>query len=363
VLDSSGLRVVHLVDAMSGGDYLWGKERVVALLMREQRASGRVDPALVTFAPGKLANDLGNEGFRVTTLSTRESHGFDHAIGSLGNYLERYPSDVVHSHGYRANIIARATRLAGRARGLRLVSTCHGWVDSGKRLKLYNALDRWTVMFSDVTTVPDPAMLPKLGPFGKRRYVLNAIPQNEETRAGAPLPRVGTFVAGTLGRVNEDKGICDLLEAAAGSSDSDVVFCIAGAGHLVPDVLAAGPNVHYAGYVAEADRYLASLDVYVQASHAEGLSLSLLEAMRAGLAIVATDVGATCQALTDGESALIVPARQPAALRDAIRSLRDDPELRARLGRAARVRFERDFHIRGQHESYLALYQVGERHG
>jgi glycosyltransferase involved in cell wall biosynthesis len=354
---------VHLVDAMSGGDYLWGKERVVALLMREQRASGCVDPSLVTFAPGKLATDLGNEGFRVTTLSSRESHGFDHAIGSLGNYLERYPADVVHSHGYRANIIARATRLAGRARGLRLVSTCHGWVDSGKRLNLYNALDRWTVMFSDVTTVPDAAMLPKLGPFGKRRHILNAIPQNEETRAGTPLPRVGTFVAGTLGRVNRDKGICDLLEAAEGSSDSDVVFCIAGAGHLVPDVLAAGPNVHYAGYVAEADRYLASLDVYVQASHAEGLSLSLLEAMRAGLAIVATDVGATCQALTDGESALIVPARQPAALRDAIRSLRDDPELRARLGRAARVRFERDFHIRGQHESYLALYQVGERHG
>jgi glycosyltransferase involved in cell wall biosynthesis len=362
-MDSSGLRVVHLVDAKSGGDYLWGKERVVALLMREQRASGAVDPALVTFAPGKLARELDDEGFRVTTLSNRESHGFDRAIGELADYFERYPVDVVHSHGYRANIIARATRLAGRARGVRIVSTCHGWVDSGTKLKFYNALDRWSIMFSDVTTVPDAAMLPRFAPFGERRHILNAVPENEDARTGAPFPRAGAFVAGTLGRVNEDKGIYDFLQAAGGFADPDAVFCVAGAGNLVPSVLAAGRNVRYAGYIAEADGYLASLDVYVQASHAEGLSLSLLEAMRAGLAIVATDVGATREAVTDGESALLVPARQPAALRDAIRRLRDDPELRTYLGRTARARFERDFSIRRQHESYLALYQPGERHG
>ena len=218
-------------------------------------------------------------------------------------------------------------------------------------------------MFSDVTTVPDSSMLPRFAPFGKRQHVLNAVPENEQARTGVPLPRVGPFVAGTLGRINPDKGIGEFLAAADGFPDPDVVFCVAGAGRLVPSVLAAPGNVHFAGYITEADRYLASLDVYVQASHAEGLSLSLLEAMRAGLAIVATDVGATLDAVTDGESALIVPARQPAALREAILKLRNDPELRAHLARGAQARFERDFNIRRQHESYLELYKPGERHG
>ena len=73
------LRVAHLVDAMGGSDRLWGKERVVALLMRE--------------------------------------HAFDRAVSALGRVLDPYPIDVVHSHGYLANIIARALRVMFRLRG------------------------------------------------------------------------------------------------------------------------------------------------------------------------------------------------------------------------------------------------------
>lgn len=365
--ESKTLRVAHLVDAMSGGDYLWGKERVVALLMRAQRESGRVEPSLVTFSPGELGRVLEGEGFPVASLSTRHSHGFDRAIGNFGQYIERHPVDVIHSHGYRANIIARAARLARRAPGVRIVSTCHGWVESGTKLHLYNALDRWTVMFSDVTTVPDAGMLARFAPFGKRLHVPNAVPEtvpeNGSASASAPCTGAGRFVAGTLGRVSEEKGIPEFLAAAEGFPEPDVVFAVAGDGSLTERVRDTGGNVCYAGYIAHSDRYLAGLDVYVQASRSEGLSLALLEAMRAGVAIVATDVGATRDAVTDGQSALLVPARQPAALRDAVLTLRRDPELRLRLGRAARARYERDFHIRRQHQSYLELYQPGERHG
>ncbi len=349
---------------MNGGNrYLWGKERVVALLMREQRASGNVEPSLVTFSPSELGLVLAAEGFPVASLSNHYSHGFDSAITKLGQHFARRPVDVVHSHGYRANIIARAARLAGRIRGVRIVSTCHGWVDTGPKLRLYNTVDRWTAMFSDVTTVPDAGMLPRITPLGTRRHVLNAVADSDAAATRAPAVRIGSFVAGTLGRLNEEKGILDFLAVAADFPDPDTVFAVAGAGTLTSRVQAAGSNVHYAGYIEQSEGYLAGLDVYVQASHAEGLSLALLEAMRAGCAIVATDVGATRAAVTDGESALLVPARQPAALRDALLTLRHDPELRRRLGCAARARFERDFHIRRQHQSYLALYAPGERYG
>jgi glycosyltransferase involved in cell wall biosynthesis len=363
VKGSKVLRVAHLVDAMGGSGHLWGKERVVALLMREQQASGTVEPMLITFSPSTLESTLAAEGFRTATLSERYSRGFDRAIGNLARLLRRHPVDVIHSHGYRANIIARALRVTRRIRGLRVVSTCHGWVESDPKLRLYNAVDRWTSMLSDVTTVPDARMLSSLPPIGRRRHVPNAVPELEgDGLDSPPFVRSGEFVVGTLGRVSEEKGIPEFLTAADGFPDPGVVFAVAGDGVLTPNVRAAGANVCYAGYFARPERYLAGLDVYVQASRSEGLSLALLEAMRAGKAIVATDVGATRDAVTHDESALIVPPRQPGVLRDALLLLRNDSELRTRLGQRARERYERDFHIQRQHQSYLELYSTGDNH-
>jgi glycosyltransferase involved in cell wall biosynthesis len=344
---------------MGGGEHLWGKERVIALLMREQRAGGEIEPMLVTFSPCRLGTAVAADGFAAVALSQVHSHGVDRSLSGLARLFDRHPVDVIHSHGYRANIVARLLRLTGKMRGVRLVSTAHGWVETTPRLRLYNAVDRWTCMLSDVMTVPDARMLRRLPRAARRRHVPNAVPEIEDD-AGATFERPGDFVAGTLGRVSEEKGIPDLLAAARDFPDPDVVFAIAGVGELTADVRSAGHNVHYAGYFARPDRYLAGLDVYVQASRSEGLSLALLEAMRAGKAIVATDVGATRDAVTDGESALVVPSRRPGALRDAVLTLRNDPALTARLGRNARLRFERDFRIGRQHRAFHQLYRSNE---
>ncbi len=350
--------MVHLVDAMGGSKHLWGKERVVALLMREQRASGLVEPALVSFSPGSLNELVAAEGFSTGCLSSRPSHGFERSVGRLSRLLKAYPADVIHSHGYRANIVARAVRLSGRARGIRLVSTCHGWGGASLKVGLYHTLDRWTSVVSDVTTVPDAAMLAAFPPFARRCHIQNGVPDVEPGAEPEPFVRPGTFVVGTLGRVSAAKGIAEFLAAAAAFPDPAVVFTVAGDGDLTPSVRAHGGNVHYAGYFAQPEGYLEGLDVYVQASHSEGLSLALLEAMRAGKPIVATGVGATRHALTDGESALIVAAGRPDELGAAILRLRRDPELAARLGASARARFEADFRIGRQHLSYLNLYET-----
>jgi glycosyltransferase involved in cell wall biosynthesis len=350
------VRVVHLVDALGGSGRLWGKEAVVALLMREQRASGSIKPELVTFTPCRLGTLLAAEGFRVDVLAETHARGFGNSLPVLGARLRNEPPAVVHSHGYRANIVAKTLRLTGRARGIRLVSTCHGWVDDTIALRIYNTLDRYSTFLSDVTTVPDPRMLAALPPLGRHVHVPNAVPDLHASPGEPDVPRAGAFVAGTLGRLSVAKGILDLLAAARDLTDPDIAITLAGDGELLPQVRAAGHNVHYLGYFDHPQHYVASLDVYVQASHAEGLSLALLEAMRAGKAIIATGVGATCDAVVDGESALIVPAHDPAALRNALLLLRDDPALRGRLGNSARLRFEAEFQIGRQHQRYLDLY-------
>ena len=351
------LRVTHLVDAMGGAEHLWGKEFVVARLMREQRSSGRLDPALITFGPSLLGTMMFSEGFRVDTLSREHTHGFADALNDIPKILRRDRTEIVHSHGYRSNIVAKALRLTGRAKGIRVVSTQHGWVNSTYGLRVYNTIDRWTTFLSDVTTVPDEKMLAQLNRIGSCRVVANCVPDVKFKKVTHEQPPRGPLlVVAMLGRICEAKGIHEMLAAAKVLNDGSVGFLIAGDGDLAPLVRDAGGFVHYVGYVADSEIFLESVDVFVQASHSEGLSLSLLEAMRAGKAIIATDVGATSAAVRHEESALLIPAHDTVALQAAIRRLRADPELRKRLGKNARSRFLADFRIERQHDAFLQIY-------
>jgi glycosyltransferase involved in cell wall biosynthesis len=96
-------------------------------------------------------------------------------------------------------------------------------------------------------------------------------------------------------------------------------------------------------YKGDVDELVATFDIYAFPSLWEGLPYSILEAMRAGRAIVATRVGGIPEAIIDGETGLLVEAGSVDALADGIERLAQDSELRARLGAAARERFLAEF--------------------
>jgi glycosyltransferase involved in cell wall biosynthesis len=265
---------------------------------------------------------------------------------------------VIHSHGYKSNLVTRALRVAGRLPGVRLVSTCHGWSSETAALRFYHSLDRATAFLSDVTTVPDAEMLAYFPRGARTAHVANGIP-DVEPLVGDEQPEIrhgARYVAGTLGRVSAEKGIPELLEAAAACPDRDLMFTVAGFGELTESVTNARGNVRYVGHVAQPHAYLDQLDVYVQASRSEGLSMALLEAMRAGKAIVATAVGATRDAVTDGETGMLVAPNRPGDLLAAVLALKRDAELAERLGANARRRFEREFRVGRQNRRFVGLY-------
>ena len=101
--------------------------------------------------------------------------------------------------------------------------------------------------------------------------------------------------------------------------------------------------VHFVGYQSNIQDWLNSLDVFVLSSLHECHSISLLEAMRASKAIVATDVGGNTESVRDGLDGLIVPAKNPKELADAIVKLMKSEELRITLGESARNRFLNEF--------------------
>jgi glycosyltransferase involved in cell wall biosynthesis len=178
-----------------------------------------------------------------------------------------------------------------------------------------------------------------------------------ETLAG----RSGRPVVLTLARLDPQKGLFDLLEAAA--LVSEAVFVLAGEGpereRLEGRTRALGiqDRVVFLGHCENAPELLASCDLFVLPSLYEGLPVSVLEAMAAGKPVVATAIGGTDEAVVDGETGLLVPARNPTALAGAIRAVLRDSALSRRLGSAGRERARKCFSAEMMVRRVSSLYE------
>lgn len=98
-------------------------------------------------------------------------------------------------------------------------------------------------------------------------------------------------------------------------------------------------------------------DVLLHASLSEGLPNCVLEAMACGLPIVATDVGGTCEAFSDGVEGFLVPARDVEAAASALKRLWLEPALRRRMGAAGRARVQAEFTVERETRQWMALYE------
>lgn len=198
-----------------------------------------------------------------------------------------------------------------------------------------------------------------LGALPQERFVV--VPNWIDTRPYTALPRPTAAATGApvrvlfLSRLERAKGVLDLVEAVARlgereRSASQIVIGGEGPDRGAVEQALAQRGVagccELAGWLKGPDKLqaLAAADIYVFPSHVEGFPNALLEAMAAGLPVVATDVGAVRELVTDGENGLIVPPQQPEALAVALARLIGDAALRQRLGAAARA------HVVRQHD-------------
>ncbi len=208
--------------------------------------------------------------------------------------------------------------------------------------------ERWKSWIGGATSNPRIVCIPQ---------PVEVPPRNEAARCGSLIAYTGRCVA--------EKGILDLVEAlealrarfpearleCAGDGDLDAIRMRASA-------LGIRDAVILPGWVGP--RYCAHLyaraAVFVLPSHAEGLPMSLLEAMAAGCAVVASAVGGIPDLVADGENGLLVPPNDCVRLHQALESLLADPALRMRLGNAARATIERRFAAPAAVERLEQLY-------
>ena len=355
LLPQRRLNVAHVTLGLDMG----GAEKLLGEFARHTDRR-RFAPRDVSLSPrGVLAAEIDATGCPVTCLDA--AAGFrPRLFGQLARLFRDWRIDVVHTHDERPHIYGTvAALLAGVPR---VIHTRHGQRLNltGRQRRLVNFLSRFTDRFVCVSR--DSARLALEQGVSKRKVctIWNGIDTERFTDFGTRGDGPAVIVA----RLVPEKDMETLLRAVdlARREDASFRLEIAGDGVVKPQLqtLAAeldlGGCVAFLGQTSDVAGVLARAQLFVLSSISEGVSLTLLEAMATGLAVVATKVGGNPEVVVDGETGLLVPPRDPRALAAALLRLRRDPAEQARLGQAGRRRVEQHFDVRRMTANYEELY-------
>ena len=360
------MKILHLIS--SGGMY--GAEAVILDLSRGLRQSGHAS----------LLGVFGNSPDEETEFKrrARETELETHTVlcrkqletsvpGQIRALVRSTGADVVHAHGYKADVYAF---LALRGSKIPLVSTCHTWYDNDLALRVYGFLDRLVLRrFAAVIAVSREvkASLLGAGVAAERVHII----RNGISAAGYDGPprtfatSVEAPAIGLVGRLAPEKGVDIYLRAAALVHEHlpRARFRVAGDGpdrgmlEALLEELRLKDYVQLLGRQENMAAFFASLDLLVSASRQEGLPIALLEGMASGLPVVATRVGEVTEVVQPDVTGLLVEPEDPGALASAILSILSDPDRLAAMGTSARKRVLEQFSADRMTADYTAIYQ------
>lgn len=310
------------------------------------------------------------------------------AFFELTRFFRRERFDLIHANSTKAGILgALAARIAGTK--AKVLYTAHGWVFleplSAIRRNLYLAMEKIAARFRDATIIlsnreRDIALRFRLG----TSETLHVIPHGIEIPAGYFLSKAEAqkrladttgkrkaesgkpqdeLVIGTIANLYPTKGLDVLIRAFGETTFPEPArLVIIGEGPERPNlerlIIELGQNdrAMLAGAIPDAARLLHAFDIFVLPSRKEGLPYALLEAMAAGLPMVATAIGGVPEIIEHQKNGLLVPPDDAAALGQTLRTLSENDSLRARIGEAARRTFENACRIEQMLSATRAVY-------
>ncbi|MGV3515953.1 glycosyltransferase [Luteitalea sp.] len=369
------IRVVHVIHHLQPGGMEYGLVKLVNGL-----AGGEVESVIVsTTTPNPAMLALLHPDVRVVTLARRAGND-PTLVWQLFRAFRRERPDVVHTHawgtlveGYVAARLARVPVLLHGEHGT--LQTRPGQIRAQRFV--WSRVDR---------------VLSVSSRLAERMATTVGVPQDRITvvRNGVDLERFGAtsrrdarhalgvtedalVLIGHAGRLVEVKNQALLVAAAArlAAQGRRCRVLIAGEGPLREalqgqiDALGLESVVTLLGHRADVERFFAALDVYVLCSTSEGMPNTILEAMAARVAVVATRVGGVDELVVEGETGLMVPSSDEAGLADALRALVDAPERRQAMAESGRRRALERFSVGAMVAGYAAVYRdvAGARAG
>jgi glycosyltransferase involved in cell wall biosynthesis len=360
------LRILHIlapglagglesvVRALASGHARRGHEAHVAVI-------GESDEAISTFTAA-----VASGGVRVhpLVLPPRSYRAERQAVGAL---IDRVAPEVVHTHGYRPDVLDAPV---ARARGVPTVTTVHGFTGGGARNRIYEWLQRRAFRRFDAVVAVSAPLAASLAEGGVQRARVHLVRnawdgasarlEREEARAALGiLP--GEVVVGWVGRASREKGLDVLIDAVPALADLDLRFSVIGDGREVEAcrtraaAIGAADRIRWHGALADAGRLFGAFDVFALSSRTEGTPMVLFEAAASGVPIVAARVGGVPDVFGADQAWLVQPD-DPAALASAIRAAIAEPEEAARRAEAARHRLETGFRPDRWLDEYESIY-------
>jgi len=352
------VKVLHLITELNVG----GAEMVLARLLG-RLGRDRFDPRVACWygARGMVGRSIRGLGIPVIDLNMTAKWRWD-AFCRLYRLLRRFRPHILHCWMFHANLPGR---IIGRMAGVPIIITSRRISTEGP---FRDGLNRLTAGLDDrviavceaarraeirATRVPPEKVVTIHNGLDPARFHPCPSPQERARvrhRLGV-LPN-GPLI-GSVGRLHAQKGYSDLLTALGivCRQMAEIRLIIVGEGKLRSALHAqavrAGLSgrVVFAGARCDVSEILPALDLFVLPSLYEGLPNVVLEAMAAGLPVVATGVDGTREVVLNGKTGLLVPPGDPAALAEAIGLLMEHPDLGRKMGAAGRERIRRHFSI------------------
>ncbi|MBC1280907.1 glycosyltransferase family 4 protein [Nostoc sp. UCD121] len=276
--------------------------------------------------------------------------------------------DIVHAHSSKAGLVAR---LASCKYQVPVVFTAHGWgFSSGNPL-----IRRWIALLSEKLAAPlakkiicvsesDRQLALSLGVGNQNslvtvRYGISNI--NTPIPIANPAKDLPRLIM--VARFNEQKDQYTLLKAIAQLSNYPIHLDLVGSGSsleackTLAQSLGIADQVSFLGDRTDVPNLLAQSQIFILSTHYEGLPISILEAMRAGLPIIATSVNGIPEEVVHGKTGFLVPRQDVQALADALKTLIQSPETRQRMGEAGRQKFLQEFTVEQMINETRTIYE------
>lgn len=347
-----------------------------------------VEVTLLTFHRGQgesaLATAARSVGVPVMVIPERKRWDVG-VLPKLRSAVAELKPDILETRNVKSHFLVRAS---GLQRRYPWVAWNHGYTSINRMDRAYNQLDRWSLRGAfRVMTVCGPFAsalesrgIPRTNISILHNFVKRYLPPSAEElqRIKRELGLHGELVILVVGRLSSEKGHADLLHAMAVLNRDESLpkfrVVLVGDGPELDNLsqlsrrLGVNPKLIMAGFQRDVGPYYGVANIFALPSHSEGSPNVVLEAMAAGLPIAATSVGGVPEIVVDGENALLVPAREPEAMANALRRLLTSEELRKQLGLAASARAESvhtfDAYKRSLTEFYVeTLLTSGSRKG
>ncbi len=358
------LKICYIIS----GDLWAGAEVMAYQLIKGLIKCDDLEILVILFNEGRLANELRNLGIRVEIVEENKVSFWD-IRRSVQGLLRQYLPDVIHTHGYKENILAYwCSRFS---KGIKLVATQHGMPETftgfsslkHKGVLKYNFYILWR-HFDKVVVVSNDIAKHFVNNFRFNKTKVQVIHNGIEIpEHSIQRNSTNTFVIGSCGRLFPVKDYPLMIRVAKRISDNNNIrFELAGDGpemkRLRDLINQFGLNRRFIlrGHLDNIDEFYRGLDLFINTSIHEGIPMSVLEAMSYGLPVVAPRVGGLKEIIEDGIDGYLIEKRDPSVFSRRCVELWKNRNLWKRMRYAAMEKVSRYFSLESMAQRYYETY-------